>query len=246
MNYLWYILLLPLAALFLFILFLFLYSLSINKKKPIEKQDKFCRWAVDIVIPAFNWLCGARLCVTGLEKLPKDERFVAVSNHRSMFDPTTAIHAFRGYNVAFVSKPENFRIPLVGGYMHGIGSVAIDRDNDRQALRDILKAAEYVKQGMCSMCIYPEGTRGNGKELLPYHAGSFKLAQRAESGLAIVATHGTENVKSNLFFKKTKVCFDILEFIPAREVKAKKASELAEYSMQLVSEHLAKKEQQNG
>lgn len=246
MNYLWYILLLPVAAVFLFILFIFLYTLTVNKNKPIEKQDKFCRWVIDNVIPVFNWLCGVRLSVSGLEKLPKDERFVAVSNHRSMFDPTTAIHAFKGYNVAYVSKPENFKLPLVGSYMHGIGSLPVDRDNDRQALRDILKAADYVKSGMCSMCIYPEGTRGDGKELLPYHAGSFKLAQRADTGLAIVATYGTENVKRNLFFKKTKVGFDILEFIPAQEVKAKKASELAEYSMRIVAEHLAKKERQNG
>lgn len=242
MNYLWYLLLLPVAIVVLFVLFIFLYALTINKKKPIEKQNKFCRWAIDFVIPIFNWLCGVRLTVTGLEKLPKDEHFVAVSNHRSMFDPTTAIQAFKGYNVAYVSKPENFKLPLVGSYMHGIGSLPVDRDNDRQALRDILTAADYVKRGMCSMCIYPEGTRGNGKELLPYHAGSFKLAQRAETGLAIVATYGTENVKRNLFLKKSKVGFDVLEFIPADQVKARKASELAEYSMKIVSEHLAKME----
>lgn len=243
MNYLWYILLLPVALLALFILFIFLYALTVDKNKPIEKPDKFCRWAIDHVIPVFNWLCGVRLTVSGVEKLPKNERFVIVCNHRSMFDPLAAITALKGHNVSYISKPENFKLPLVGSYMHGIGSLPVDRENDRQALRDILTAADYVKRDFCSMCIYPEGTRSETSELLPYHAGSFKLAQRAGVGLAIAATYGTENVKRRLFLKKSRVGFDVLEFIPAEEVKEKKASELAEYSRQLVMEHLKKKEQ---
>ena len=88
------------------------------------------------------------------------------------------------------------------------------------------------------MFIYPEGTRSKGCELLPFHGGSFKLAQKAGVGIAVAATDGTEKVKGNLVFRKTKVTFDVLEFIPAEKVKEAKTAELAEYSRELIAQRL--------
>ncbi len=232
------VILLPIAAFLIYLAVLFAFGFTVDMKKPIEKPSKFARKQIDFVIPKFNWLCGVRLKKSGFEKLPKDQRFVVVCNHRSMFDPLAAIASLRGFDVSYISKPENFKLPLVGPYMHAIGSIAIDRDNDRQALKDILQAADYVKRDFCSMCIYPEGTRSKGAELLPFHAGSFKLAQKAGVGIAVAAVDGTESVKRNLVFKKSNVSFDILEFIPAEKVKEMKASELADYSRNLIMEHL--------
>ena len=237
MKVLLFIILLPIAAFLIYLAVLFAMGATVDMKKPLEKVYKFARTQMDFVIPKFNWLCGVRLTKSGFEKLPRDERFVVVCNHRSMFDPLTAIDAFRGYDMSYISKPENFKLPLVGPYMYGIGSVAIDRENDRQALKDILQAADYVKRGLCSMCIYSEGTRSKGAELLPFHAGSFKLAQKAGVGLAVAAVEGTEKVKKRLL-RKTKVHLAILDFIPAEKVKEMKASELADYSRNMIMEHL--------
>ena len=41
-----------------------------------------------------------------------------------------------------------------------------------------------------------------------------------------------------LFLGRTKAEMDILEFIPAEKVKEMKASELADYSRNLIMEHL--------
>ena len=234
---LWAILL-PLAAFLVYLSVLLIYAATVDMKKPIEKPDRFCRRTIDFVIPKFNFLCGMRLKSSGIEKLPRDQRFVMVCNHRSMFDCTAAVEALAGFDVSYVSKPENFKIPLVGPFMYAAGSLAIDRENDRQALKDILKAAEFVKNDFGSMCIFPEGTRSRNSELLPFHAGSFKLAQKAGAGLAIAAVEGTEKVTKKLFLGRTKVSFDVLEFIPAEKVKEMKATELAEYSRNLIMEHL--------
>ncbi|MBQ7895417.1 MAG: 1-acyl-sn-glycerol-3-phosphate acyltransferase [Oscillospiraceae bacterium] len=233
---LWMILL-PLAAFLVYLAVLFIYSFTVDMKKPIEKPSKFARKQIDFVIPPFNRICGIRLKKSGLDKLPRDQRFLVVCNHRSLFDPTTAVEALKGFDVNYISKPENFKLPLVGPFIHAAGSLSIDRDNDRQALRDILQAAEYIKKDFCSMCIYPEGTRSKGSELLPFHAGSFKLAQKAGVGIAVAAVEGTEKVKSRLL-RKTPVSFDVLEFIPAEKVKEMKATELADYSRNLIMEHL--------
>ncbi len=229
------ILLLPLAALLLYALFLCLFSLHIDFKKPIEKVSGVCLKAVHFFAWVVNAVCGVRIKTTGMEKLPKDQRFIFVCNHRSMFDPISAMHVLRNYCVSFIAKPSVFRIPLIGKIVYGMGCLPIDRENDRQALKDLLQAADYVKKDFCSMGIYPEGTRSKEAELLPFHAGSFKLAQKAGVGLAIAATTGTEKVHRNVLRRRTDVELHILEFIPAETVKEKKAAELADYSRERIA-----------
>ena len=232
------ILLLPLAAFLLYVLVLFLYSLTVDQTKPIEKPSPFCRSAINFLLPVFLFLCGVKVKLQGLEKLPEEERFVFVCNHRSLFDPVTALYSLRAYEPAFLSKPSNLRIPLVGGIVYGVGCLPIDRENNRQALKDLLQGADYVKKGFCSMGIYPEGTRSKGTELLDFHAGSFKLAQRAGVGLAILATDGTEKVRKNVLRRRTQVSLAVLEYLPAEQVSAMHTDELARYSRERIAAYL--------
>ena len=95
----------------------------------------------------------------GLEKLPKEGRFLFVCNHRSLFDPLMVMGYLADWNIAFISKPSNMRIPLAGDLAYAAGFLAIDRENDRAALKTILTAADYMKRDLCSIGIYPEGTR---------------------------------------------------------------------------------------
>lgn len=55
----------------------------------------------------------------------------------------------------------------------------LDRENPKEGLKTILQAIDYVKHGI-SICIFPEGTRNKGEELslLPFHNGSFKIAEK--------------------------------------------------------------------
>lgn len=50
----------------------------------------------------------------GIDKIPKDGRFLFVSNHRSNFDPILTWYVLKDYDLAFISKAENFRIPIFG------------------------------------------------------------------------------------------------------------------------------------
>ena len=88
------------------------------------------------------------------------------------------------------------------------------------------------------MGIFPEGTRSRGGELLPFHAGSFKIAQKANVPLVTTSVSGTEKIKKNLFRRPTDVYLDILEVIPADKVKSMSTVELAAYSSRLIEENL--------
>jgi 1-acyl-sn-glycerol-3-phosphate acyltransferase len=71
--------------------------------------------------------------------------------------------------------------------------VAIDRENRWAAIETLRRAAEESRAGV-SFVIMPEGTRGTGKELLPFKKGGFHLA--LDTGLPIlpVAIAGSEKL----------------------------------------------------
>ncbi len=222
------------------ILFYYLASLSVDLTKPLEKQNRFCRSASGQLIGLACAYCSVHPKIYGAEKLPNNERFLLICNHRSCYDPLVIMDKLRKYNISFISKPSIMKIPVVGRIAYGAGFLAIDRENNRNALKTILQASDYIKSGMCSMAIYPEGTRNREDSLLPFHAGSFKIAQKAGCPLVISSVSGTDKVKAWRIFGGNKVCFNILEVIPAEKVKEMSTSELADYSSRLITESLKK------
>ena len=138
-------------------------------------------WAIRWVLP----FLGCQVRAEGLERLP-EEPFLLVGNHVSNLDPLVAMAALSDRKLAFVSKPENFRYPVAGPLMRCSGFLPIDRENARHAAATIHRAADAIGQGLC-MGIYPEGTRNkSGQGLLPFHAGSFKIAKYAHCPIAVV------------------------------------------------------------
>ena len=226
----------------LYVLFAAVVSLFIDKSWPREKQNALCR---DIVAGGGDiccFYCGVRTHVSGEEKLPQGERFLLVANHRSLFDPLALFHALRRYNIAFVSKPSNMKIPVLGRLAAGACFLPIDRENNREALKTILCAADYLKRDLCSICIFPEGTRSKTREMLPFHHGSFKIAQRAHVPLVIASVSGTDKAKRFSFLRPSDVYIDILEVIPADEAHAMKTAELSDHAREIIAAALAKRE----
>ena len=212
---------------------------KVDRSKPLEKQSA---WSVKGVQAIDSLLCaygGLRPRITGEDKLPETP-YLLVCNHRSMFDPLMILRYLKGQNIAFVSKPSNMKIPMIGDIAYAAGFLPINRDNDREALKTILAAAGYLKRGLCSIAIFPEGTRSRTGETGPFHAGSFKIAQRANVPVAVACVRDTEKASRRLFLRPTEVYLDILELIPAEQVKAMSTHELAEHSRGLMLELLGK------
>lgn len=222
----------------LFILFFYIASLSVDRSKPLEKQNRLCRAACAKIIGLACDYCSIHAQVINEDKLPKSENFLLICNHRSAFDPLIIMDKLRKYNISFVSKPSNMEFPVIGRIAYGAGFLAIDRENNRNALKTILQAADYIKRGVCSMAIYPEGTRNKGEELLPFHAGSFKIAQKADCPLVISSVSGTDKLKPWRIFGGNNVYLNILEVVPANKVKEMSTAELADYSCELISNSL--------
>lgn len=203
---------LALAA--LWVIFLMINALIINPKKVYTKHSKFHRFLLNFSTVLALPGAGVRLHVNGLEKLPKDGRFVLMGNHRSKFDPIVTWRVLMDRDVAYISKPENFKVFCFGRIIRKCCFLPINRTDPRDSLRTFMKAAELLKSDTVSIGIYPEGTRSRTEELLPFHDGTMKVAQMAKVPIVVVTTRGTEKIAHNFPFRNTDVYIDFIETIP--------------------------------
>ncbi len=209
-----------LALLILYVLFLGVCALLVSPDKTYEKNSPFYRFLLESATAVAIKLLRIRIHVSGMEKIPKDETVLFVSNHRSNFDPLITWNALRPWKIAFVSKPENFKVPFFGRIIRKCCFLPIDRENPRKAIVTINKAAKLLKKQEVSIGVYPEGTRSKTCELLPFHNGVFKIAQKAEVPVVVMSITGTEKIAKATPFRRTDVYLDVLEvFSNIKETK---------------------------
>lgn len=94
-----------------------------------------------------------RLEILGHSHIPKKGGVIITPNHQSYLDPPlVGLCIWR--HVTFVSKKENFAVPILGPLIALGGAYSIDRSGDDQAL-DFF--AELLKKGHL-LSLFPEGT----------------------------------------------------------------------------------------
>lgn len=221
-----YIFLGLIGAVALYALFLTVCALAVHPTREYDRDSRFYRRVLSGVADVVLFFAGVRLHVTGKEKLPRDERFVFVSNHRSNFDPIVQWVALRRFSPTFLSKGENFNIPVIGRLIRPCCFMVIDRENPRNAIKTIRRAAALVEAGEVSVGVYPEGTRSKTGELLPFHNGVFKIAQNAQAPLAVLALSGTETIKKNFPWRRTDVFLTVIEVLPGETIRHRRTEDI--------------------
>ncbi len=215
------------GALLLFVLILVLLSLFIDTKKPQGAPSPFHAAVVVYVMGLLVRLLRIRIHESDEAAIPEGQ-WMLVGNHRSAFDPIVTGWALRQHGLVFISKPENMRIPMVGPFLHKAGFLAIDRENDRAALRTILAAAELIKSGAASVAVYPEGTRSHIDGMLPFRNGVFKIAQKARAPVVIVAVRGADQIAKRAPWRATDVYIDVCGVLDTEKVAQLKTNEIGE------------------
>ena len=71
-------------------------------------------------------------------------------------------------------------LPLFGLIFWLSGNVLIDRSNRSRAIGTIGQVVDRIKNRGTSIWMFPEGTRSQGRGLLPFKAGAFHTAVQAE------------------------------------------------------------------
>ncbi len=210
-----------------YILFLVVCSLLVTPKREYKHHSPFYRGLLNGFTGLGLKLLRVRVHVQGMEKIPADtKKLLFVGNHRSNFDPIVTWYALRNWQIAFISKPSNFQIPVFGRIIRKCCFLAIDRENPRNAMKTILRAAQYLQAGEVSIGVYPEGTRSKSGRLLPFHNGVFKIAQRADTPIVVLGITGTEGIHKNTPWHPTDVYINVIEVLSADYVKTSRTEAL--------------------
>ncbi|WP_156291721.1 lysophospholipid acyltransferase family protein [Oceanobacillus salinisoli] len=169
---------------------------------------------------------GTNVKVTGQEKLP-DGAVLFVANHQGLFDILTFL-GYLGKPVGFIAKKELEKLPIVSSWMKLVHCLFIDRGDRRQSARTINQGIRHLKEGH-SMVIFPEGTRGEGREMNEFKAGSFRLGTKANVPIVPVAIDGTYPIMeaNHGHIKSSEITLTILNPIYPEEYHELKSKELA-------------------
>ena len=195
--------------------FLWVVCAVVDLKKPQEEDSRFYRSVMHVYIEALIQLVLVRLHTKGLENTPKDGRFLLVCNHLFIADPGIVLHCFRKDKLAFLTKKENYSLPFIGAFMHKILCQPIDRENDRQALKSILKCIQLIKEDKTSVCAFPEGYTSKDGKVHPFRPGVFKIAQKTGVPIVVCTIQNTRQIFKNLrHLRHTDVELHLVEVIP--------------------------------
>lgn len=119
-----------------------------------------------------------------LQGVPRPGAVLLVANHVSWLD-IAVMHAACG-RARFVSKADVLRWPLLGWLIASVGTLFIERERKRDAMRVLHEVAAALDRGQ-AVVVFPEGTTGPGPAVLPFHANLLQAAIGAQAPVQPVA-----------------------------------------------------------
>lgn len=137
--------------------------------------------------------------IEGREKAVKGTTYVIISNHQSLLD-TLMINSLR-YKYKWISKIENFNVPIIGWYLNMARYITVDRGNEESKVEMLGKSYNCLRNKI-SIMIFPEGTRSTDNEIGFFKRGAFQLAIQANTPILPVLIDGTGGIlpKHGLIF----------------------------------------------
>lgn len=136
---------------------------------------------------------GTRVAVDGLEHLDPRRSYVFVSNHRSNLDVLALVVALWDFQLRWVAKEELFRVPLFGWALRATKQILVNRADHAQAVASLAEAKRRMHEGI-SVVFFPEGTRGPGREMLPFKKGGFVFAIETGAPIVPIGILGTAEI----------------------------------------------------
>ena len=225
----------------LIVAFLFLWAACqfVDQSKEQEHDSKFYRGMLRIYISAIKTVTRLHIHTQGLEKTPKDGRFMLVCNHTSLADPVVLLYCFSKSQLAFISKRENASMFVVGKAMHKMLCQTINRENDREALKTILKCIQLIKDDEVSIAVFPEGYIHKDKKLHHFRSGVFKIAQKSKVPIVVCTLKNTSQFFANLpKLKRTDVELHLLDVIQPEQYAEMNTVELGNQIYEMMAQDL--------
>jgi len=125
--------------------------------------------------------------------------YVVVSNHESSAD--VFLLSRLPWDMRWVAKEELFHVPVAGWILRLGGDIPVRRGRGG-SVRAMIAACKTTLANGLSVMIFPEGTRSDDGELLPFRDGAFELAIEAGVPVLPIAVSGARacRPKGSLWF----------------------------------------------
>ena len=123
----------------------------------------------------------------GRENIPKDEKFIAVANHVSMYDPLFVSQALR-MPMAYMGKKELFEPSFeFNWWVKRLGAFAVDRENPKIST---FKTVSEILKTNWGLGMFPEGHINKVGKIRRVPKGFITLAKRTKTNLLPIAICG--------------------------------------------------------
>lgn len=147
---------------------------------------------------AVTWARGlikgflVKVDVIGARRLDPNQAYVFVSNHFSLVD-TPLMFGYMPREFRIMARHGLWGIPFLGWHLNRAGHVPVNRENPREALKSIGRAADKLRDGW-SILLFPEGGRTREEVMRPFKPGAAYIAIAAGVPIVPMAIVGTRNV----------------------------------------------------
>ena len=187
-------------------------------KRPVRYMLK--GWAGSVF-----FLMGKRLNISGMNNINRNERYVLVANHASLFD-IVAITSFYP-EVSWFGHERLLKVPVFGRFLKLIDYIPFKEPtirNTRHMLEQLIE-----KSRNRSVALFPEGTRTLDGKINPFYRGFIYLVRTRNIGILPVTLNGFYNLKpKNRFYIdfSSRLSVIIHEPIPHEKLCGKSDTEI--------------------
>lgn len=182
-----------------------------------------------------KYYLGLRFEVSGWEHLQADGPYVIISNHQSSLDVLGVMEVLPD-RCTMIAKKELIYAGTVGLVCWLGGIVFINRKKTSDAKSVMADAAQTMLDENIRLWVFPEGTRNQKGDLLPFKKGAFHLAVQAQAPIIPIVFSSYSNfyLRKEKEFKSGIITLKILPKIETKGLSSDDVSALTDQSYALM------------
>lgn len=205
---------------------------------PFDRKQSVTHWLLLHESYLLSFLMPIwKIHITGRGKAINGTTYVIISNHQSILD-ILLMNCLR-YKYKWISKIENFKVPVIGWYLRMADYITVDRGDEESKAEMMERSLNCLSAGT-SIMIFPEGTRSHDKEIGFFKRGAFQLAIQANVPILPVLIDGSGGILPKhgmIFGRRQKVVIRVLDPVNPGEFTTDNPDILAlKLSMKMKSE----------
>jgi 1-acyl-sn-glycerol-3-phosphate acyltransferase len=143
-------------------------------------------WAKSVFL-----LIGKKYEIHGKEKIRKDEKYILVANHASLFDIVAIISFYPG--ISWFGHERLLKVPLFGSILRMTDYVPFKEPNYRNTRKMINEL--ILKSQSNTVAIFPEGTRTLNGKINSFYRGFIYLYRTRDLEILPVTLNGFYDLK---------------------------------------------------